>query len=203
MKIYRDITQGSESWDEIRLGKVTASKFKDAIAGGQGKSQRTYMDELITEIEEHRPAVRHFDKNMENGTLKEPFARQEYERRMGLTVEQVGFIELNKWIGCSPDGLIGENGMLEIKCPIGKTHTRYVREDKMVTDYVTQVQGQLWVSGRQWCDFVSYRPERDTNSFFMKRVYRDEKEIDRIKIGVTDFVARLKKELAKTRKPRF
>ncbi|KKN08276.1 hypothetical protein LCGC14_1058410, partial [marine sediment metagenome] len=142
MKIY-DCIQNSEEWYQVRLGKVTASCFSKAIAGGQGKTRKTYMIDLATEILEGTQTVGHYDKNMEAGTLKEPLAREYYELITYCTVKEVGFVKRDDSVGCSPDGLVGDDGGFECKCPLGKTHTRYILEDKVPTAYKAQIQGCL------------------------------------------------------------
>ena len=192
MKIY-ECTQQSDEWYKLRLGAVTASKFGDVIAKGDGKTRKTYMIDLATEILEGTQMVGHYDKNMEAGTLKEPLAREYYELITYCTVKEVGFVKRDDSVGCSPDGLVGEDGLIEIKCPLGKTHTRYILEDKVPSTYKSQIQGQLWVTQRRWCDFLSYRPENLKRPHFIKRVYRDEDYIKELAIQVTIFVAELKK----------
>ena len=202
MKII-DCVQGSDEWFAARLGKVTASKFSDVLAKGQGKTRLTYMINLATEIIEGAPAESYCDKNMEAGTIKEPLARAFYELLNDCHVAEVGFVERDASVGASPDGLVGDDGLLEIKCPLGTTHTRYIVEDKVPTAYVAQIQGQLWVTDRQWCDFLSYRPENTKHPHFIKRVDRDEKYIKNLAIEVEIFVADLKKMVDMITKSEF
>lgn len=192
MKIF-DCIQGSDAWVAARLGRVTSSKFSDVMAKGQGKSRKTYMINLATEIMEGTQTVSYFDKNMEAGKEKEPFAREFYELINKCPVTEVGFVERDEWVGCSPDGFVGEDGLLEIKCPLGKTHTRFILEDKAPSTYNAQIQGQLWVTGRRWCDFLSFRPENNKRPHFIKRVFRDEEYIKELAIQTTIFVGELKK----------
>ncbi len=194
--ITHTMEQGSDEWQAIRLGKVTASKFADAMAGGTGVTKYKLMDALLGELESGSPEPRYVDKNMEWGTETEPLARQEYEDTYGVKVKQVGFVQLNEFVGVSPDGLIGKNGLLEVKCPKLSTHIKYRRENKLPTAYKKQVQGQLWVTGYEWCDFVSYNP-LSTQPLFRIRVKRDEKLIKEIEDGVNVFVEQMKLELEK------
>ena len=199
-----DCIQGSEEWIQIRLGKVTASKFKDVMAKGQGKTRYKYMTRLITEINEQRQAVSYFDKNMEDGKEKEPFARQHYEEIYQVVVEQVGFVQRDDYVGCSPDGMIDEDGLLEIKCPIGTTHTDYLEgTESPVKTYRYQIQGQLWITGCKWYDVLSYRPENKKHPHFIRRVYRDEKCIYELKVETLMFIADLKKRLGNIDKTEF
>lgn len=188
-----DCIQGSPDWVKARLGMVTASKFSDVMSKGAGKTRKDYMLDLATEIMEGTQTVGYFDKNMEAGQDKETQAREYYQLISGCTVKEVGFIKMNDIVGASPDGMIGEDGLLEIKCPLGKTHTRYILEDRIPTAYKAQIQGQLYVTERRWCDFLSYRPENKQRPHFIKRVYRDEAYIKDMSIQVIMFVAELKK----------
>ena len=180
--------QGSESWEEIRLGKVTASCFGKALAGGQGKTRRAYMIKLIAERMTGQHQDGYTNSAMQNGTDTEAEAREYYELLFDCQVRQVGFIELNENIGCSPDGLIGDNGMWEAKCPLPSTHIETILADKVPSVYVPQVQGQLWVSEREWCDFTSYNPFVKVKPYWGERVYRDEKYIADLEKKINAFV---------------
>jgi putative phage-type endonuclease len=196
-----DCQQGTDEWFAARLGKITASKFKDVKAEGEGKTRKTYMINLITEIMEGIPTVKYFDKNMEAGKNKEPEAREYYAKYLtDLSVTEVGFVKLNELVGASPDGLVGEDGLLEIKCPLGTTHIRYVLADKMPTAYYAQVQGQIWVTGRKWCDFLCYRPENRRQPYFLKKVLRDEDYIKELRVKIQMFINEMN-ELIKTFDP--
>ena len=147
MKIYEDIIQGSPEWDAIRIGLVTASNFKDATSKGKGsapsKTRKDYMIKLVAERLTGFPAESYSNKAMERGSGTEQEAREYYEALNRLTVRQVGFIARDDDVGGSPDGLVGDDGMLEIKCPFSTTHIKYILADKMPAEYVKQVQGNL------------------------------------------------------------
>ena len=183
MEIITGIDQGTDEWLALRYGWITASKFKDVKAGGAGKTRKSYMYQLAAEAITGERIETYTNEYMEWGTLTEPQARAMYELDSGNTVEEVSFIKLddvNK-IGCSPDGLIGDDGMLEIKCPKTTTQIETYLSGKMPTGHNAQVQGQLWVSGRQWTDFVSFDPRIDgKSSYFCVRVERDEKYIEEL-----------------------
>ena len=189
--------QKSDAWYAIRLGKVTASNFSKAIAGGAGKTKTTLMRNLIAERLTDEPEPTYSNGVMDRGTEIEPLAREYYEALNGCTVECVGFIELNEDIGVSPDGLVGEDGMLEIKCPNSSTHIGYILDDKMPSVYKAQVQGQLWVSGRKWVDFVSYDPRVTKRPYWCKRIVRDEQYIAELDVKINKFIAELKTTMAK------
>jgi len=191
--IIHNCPQGSDEWLALRLGKVTASRFGDVMAEGQGKTRKAYMKSLFTELDEHRVVPTYQDKNMLDGTKKEPLARKYYENVNHCIVEQVGFIELNEWVGGSPDGLVGEDGLIEIKCPIATTHYDYRKGiQKPSKAYIEQMQGLMWITGRKWCDFVSFRPESE-HPYWSTTFMRDEKHITELEIQITMFVTDLKK----------
>jgi putative phage-type endonuclease len=192
MKIYEEIIQGSVEWLKIRCGKVTASHAKDVMAGGQGKTRKSYMMKLLAEIDSGVPQETYKNGAMEWGTETEPEARLFYEERNLINVKQVGFVELNGNIGCSPDGLVGDDGLIEIKCPNTATHLGYILSGKMPTEYVKQVQFQLWVTERKHCDFVSYDPRSKSRPFWSIRVERDDTMITKIKTETEIFVSELK-----------
>ena len=180
MEIIKDIQQGSEEWHAMRLGFITASRFKEVIAGGQGKSRKAYMYQLAAETLTGEREESFSNQYMEWGTATEPQARSMYEFDSGNTVEEVTFVKLNtvNKIGISPDGLIAEDGGIEIKCPKTTTQIETYLSGKMPASHKAQVQGSLWVTGREWWDFVSFDPRIDgAASFFLQRIYRDEEYI--------------------------
>ena len=180
MEIIRDIEQGSGEWLSLRYGWITASKFKDVMAKGQGKTRKSYMYQLAAEAISDMRQESYSNEYMEWGTETEPQARSMYEFSTGNTVEEVAFIrhEGGFKIGCSPDGLIGDDGIIEIKCPKTTTQIETYLSGKMPTGHKAQVQGQLWVSGREWADFVSFDPRiNGESSYFCQRIHRDEEYI--------------------------
>lgn len=203
MKIIETCKQGSEEWLSMRLGKITASRVKDVLTKGRGsspsKTAESYMMELIAEIltGESKP----FFENdaMRWGTEKEPQARSMYEVNNGFVkVKEVAFIEHNNQIGISPDGLIGDDGLLEIKCPNTTTQIKRALSEDYSEEYKSQIQMQLWVTEREWCDFVSFDPRLDCDaSYLQQRVYRDEPYIKEMKIKVYAFVERMNELIEK------
>ena len=194
MEIIKDIEQGSPEWFALRYGWITASKFKDVKAGGAGKTRKSYMYQLAAEAITGERIETYSNEYMEWGTATEPQARAMYELDSGNTVEEVSFIKLNEVdkIGCSPDGLIGDDGMIEIKCPKTTTQIETYLSGKMPSGHRAQVQGQLWVSGRQWTDFVSFDPRIDgASSYFCVRVERDEEYIKELSRACHDFAIEL------------
>ena len=167
--LIRDIEQGTRAWHELRLGIPTASCFDKIITPKTLKlsSQREgYMAQLaadwaIGEPEEEPPWM---SDAMERGKALEPEARRYYEFTTDCTVEQVSFIYKDdaRMVGCSPDGLVGDDGLTELKCPMRRQHLVWFFAltigKERPKDYIIQRQAQLWVSGRKWVDFMSYYP---------------------------------------------
>lgn len=206
MQIIDHIEQGTEEWLALRLGKVTASKLSDVIAKGRGnapsKTRESYMLQLAAEIVTGAPQDTFTNAAMEWGNECEPQARSMYEFDSGNDVDQVAFVIVDDHFGVSPDGMIGNDGLLEIKCP--KTTTQLDRYLKGIfpAAYKAQVQGQLLATEREWCDFVSFDPRINTEAqYFSVRAYRDEPYIKTLQSGIESFVSELKELLAKLDQP--
>jgi putative phage-type endonuclease len=191
MKII-DCEQGSEEWFQARLGRVTASRFGDVLAKGQGKTRKAYMIELAAEILTGENQDKFSNEWMEWGTAQEPEARKKYEKVTGASVVQVGFFADGD-VGCSPDGLVGDKGLVEIKCPKTSTHITNILENRMLPKYNPQVQGQMWLADREWCDFVSYDPRvaQYDLDFWSVRVERDDGYIQSLAENVRIFCEQL------------
>lgn len=180
--IYRtDITQGSSEWHEIRRGKFTASVVSKLLMGKstQGYSDAIYkvaMERLSGKIPEG-----YSNAAMLRGIEMEPMAREAYEVETLTLVEEVGFIEANEWVGCSPDGLVGDDGMIQIKCPAYNTHIGYLINDEVPKDYYLQMQMEMLVAGRKWNDFVSFHPDLP---MYVKRVNLDKATCDKIETEI-------------------
>ena len=190
--IMLDVDQGSPEWLKARLGIPTASRFKDIITparADRSKSSQGYLYELLAERLTNEPSDFFVSEWMQRGNELEPAARDAYAFLSGDEVTQTG-IMLNdeQTIGASPDGLIGDNGGIEIKCPKPATLVRYMVEDALPDVYRPQVQGNLWISGREWWDFVAYHPGME---LFIKRIYRDEAYIQKLEQHITAFVEEL------------
>lgn len=194
MKII-DCEQGSDEWFAARLGKVTASCFSDVLNKKTGRG--TYMIKLAAERLTGLSQDGYSNAVMERGKEIEPEAREYYAETRGQIISQIGFAELSEDVGASPDGLVGDDGQVEIKCPNSTTHISYILKNKMPTKYIPQVQGQLWVTGRQWCDFISYDPRLDKRPFWLIRVKRDEDYIKTLEAATNVFIEELKELIAK------
>lgn len=189
-----EIEQGSPEWFKIRAGKVTASRVADVIAKtqkGWGASRFNYAAELIAERLTGVAAEGFTNAAMQWGTDQEPRARAAYEFYTGFDVQQVGFI-IHPQIpdaGASPDGLVGEDGLVEFKCPNTSTHIDTLISLTIPGKYITQMMWQMACTGRQWCDFVSYDPRLPENmQMFIKRVARDEDAITQMKMAIIEFL---------------
>ncbi len=197
-----DIIQGTAEWKAIRLGKVTASRVSDLIAKtktGWGASRANYMAELLAERLTGVPADSYTNAAMAWGTEQEPTARLAYEFRGMIEVEQIGFIHhpAIEMSGASPDGLVGTEGMVEIKCPNTATHIETLLVGRIPEKYVTQMLWQLACTGRNWCDFVSFDPRLpERMRLFVARVQRDEKRIKELEASVTEFLFELDNKIA-------
>lgn len=182
-----DCEQGSPEWYEVRRGLVTASEFATVMAqgrgGGDSKTRRTYMLKLMGERLTGEPMYHYSNEHMERGHTQEPEARDTYAFMTDLEPKPVGFIR-NGGVGCSPDSLVGDDGMLEIKTKLAHLQLDVLLSDTVPSEHIAQIQGQLWVADRKWCDFVSYcrklRP-------FIKRVERDERYIEALAKAVRVF----------------
>ena len=200
MNIITTVEQGSAEWLEMRLGKITASKMKDVMTNGRGsspsKTSESYMMELIAEklTGESKP----FFENdaMRWGTETEPQARSMFELREGLDVQEVAFIEEGEHLGVSPDGLIGEDGLIEIKCPTTTTQIKRALSDNYAADYKDQIQMQLWISGRKYCYFLSFDPRLDCDAgYLLQKVERDEEHIEKMIAKTEAFIIKMKELL--------
>lgn len=186
--------QRSPEWFAARLGKVTASRVADVIAetrSGPAAARANYMAELVAERLAGEAAERFVNATMQWGTDKEPDARDAYSFRFNVDVDEVGLIDHPSisMTGASPDGLIGEEGMLEIKCPNTATHIATLRGGKIKSEYMTQMQWQMACAGRQWCDFVSYDPRLpEAMRLHVRRVPRDDDMIADLEAKVSAFL---------------
>ncbi len=182
MEILR-IDQGTDEWYLARIGIPTASRFKDVLAKGEGKTRRRYMLDLAGELITQEPAESYSNAHMERGKAMEDEARDLYCFMTNAELDRVGFIKRGD-TGCSPDALIGESGGIEIKTKLPALQIECLLADKVPSEHAAQLQGFLWVAEREWVDFVSYWPRLP---LFVKRVYRDEDYITNLAAEVARF----------------
>lgn len=187
--------QGSPEWHEARMGIPTASQFSTVMAKGQGKSRRTYMLKLAGEIVTGEPMQSFSNAHMERGHEMEPDARAAYEFLAEADVVEVGFVREGR-AGCSPDGLISDKGGVEIKSKLPHLLIDALLTDKLPPEHKAQVQGSMWVTGREWWDFVAYWPGLP---LFVKRVERDPDYIAELAEAVEKFNTELDEVVAQVR----
>lgn len=186
--------QGSDDWFAARLGRVGASRVADIIAktkSGPSASRQAYAVQLALERITGRREESYTSAAMQRGTELEAEARATYEMRTGVLVAEVGFVphRIVEMSGASPDGLIGSDGLLEIKCPDSKQHLEYLQLATSPAKYRPQVQWQLACTGRQWCDFVSYDPRfPERLRLHVVRVRRDDEYIAEIELEIVKFL---------------
>lgn len=198
--------QRTTEWHTARLGKVTASRVADVIAKtktGYGASRANLMADLIVERLTGQPASTFSNAHMEWGTEQEPHARAAYSARTGELVEEVGFVDHPSVAnsGASPDGLVGDEGLVEFKCPATSTHLDTLLAGEVPSKYIPQMQWQMACTDRAWCDFVSYDPRLPEHlRMFVKRVPREEHYIFMLQTEVTKFLAELDEKLKQLEK---
>ena len=183
--------QGSPEWIEARLGMPTASNFSKIItpSGKLSSSCEGYLGELLAEWVKGEPFSDFDSEWMERGRLLEPQAFKQYAFLRDMEPKKVGFCLHDEFdAGCSPDALVGEDGLVEFKCPQAGKHLVYLSKDDLPRQYVCQVQGQLWVTKRKWADFISYHPELP---MFVFRVEPDEKIQTALDMWVEHFLKEL------------
>jgi len=163
MIIY-NIEQHSEAWHEARCGRVTGTRFKNLVSKETTDSYKDLVTNIACEIITGEAEETYVSPAMQYGIDTEPEARREYETITDVSVTQVGFVipdeehKYHSWIGISPDGILPDDGILEIKCPLARTHFEYIERGVLPAEYRYQVQGQLFVTGFKYCHFMSYVP---------------------------------------------
>lgn len=188
-----DCAQNSEAWLEARRGIPTASRFADVLAKGQGITRRKYLYTLAGEVltGEVQPAFA--TEAMERGHAMEADAVNLYAFERDVEPVTCGFMRRGR-VGCSPDRLLGDDGLVEVKSKLPHLQLEVLERATLPPEHKAQVQGQLWVSGRDWCDFISYWPRLP---LFVKRIERDEPYIKTLAQAVADFVGELDALVAK------
>lgn len=200
------IEQRSPEWFAARLGKVTASKVADVIAKtktGYSASRENYMAQLICERMTGQKQESYTNTAMEWGTETEPLARAAYEGFKDVLVDEVGIIDhpFLPMCAASPDGLVSDDGMVEIKCPNTATHFDTLLTEKMPGKYLPQVQWQMACANRLWVDFVSFDPRAPEGlQLFVTRIERDDKYILELEAEVNKFLTELDQRIEKLNK---
>ena len=196
MKIYENLQQGTEEWLQVRLGKFTASKFAVIGSEGSGKGRgglETLCIEKAAEIITGKPMAQFTNEDIERGHALEDEARGAYTLETKNVVKQVGFVELDEFTGCSPDGLVGKDGFTEYKCKDDKNHLLMILGKEIDRAYQWQIQGGFYcMPTRKWCDFASYNPNFKKKPLVIIRVYPDPVMQEAIKIGLEKGIKRVK-----------
>lgn len=195
MRIVKDLPQhlqtgeANPDWLALRAGKFSGSDF--VIMLGNGETKRKMILEKATEHILGKPCNKdHYtNSDMLRGIELEPIARQLYIQETFNEVEEVGFIEKDEYCGCSPDGLVGDNGLIEIKCPKDTVFVEQKISGKIKQEYYVQIQYNLFISDRKWCDYVAYN---ENFPLLIRRYYRDEEVIKKIKEALEDGIIKVK-----------
>jgi putative phage-type endonuclease len=198
-----NIKQGTPEWMAQRIGRVTASRVADVIAKtktGYSTSRDNYMAQLVCERMTNTVAESFTNSAMQWGTETEPLARAAYEAHADVLVDEVPMIThpTIEAAGASPDGLVGTEGQIEIKCPNTSTAIDTLLSQAVPSKHITQIQFQLACTGRKWCDFVSFDPRLPTElQLFVKRVNRDDAYIQMLEKEVVQFLTELDGKIKK------
>ena len=194
--------QGMPEWLQARHGIPTASRFGAIMAkikSGEAADRRNYRADLVVELLTGRPLEGFSTPAMRQGIEREPLARLAYEAETGEMVTEVGLcLHDTMGAGASPDGLIGTDGGLEIKCPERAAHLRYLQQAAEPPEYTWQIQGGMWITGRAWWDFVSWNPDFPEHlQLIIRRIKRDDKAIADLAAEVGLFITEVAAEVAR------
>lgn len=191
-----DCVQGTDEWFRARMGMPTASKFSHILAQGEGKMRRKYLLQLAGEIITDKPATEFKSEAMQRGNDMQASAMSAYALLTNVSPQTVGFIKNGK-VGCSPDALVGKDGIVEFK-----THEPHILIERLLgtgprDEHFAQLQGNLWVTEREWVDHVAYWPDMP---LYRKRYRRDEHFISKLKISVDAFLVDLAEVVEQVRR---
>ena len=202
-----NLEQRSPQWFAERLGKVTASSLHKVLARtktGYGADRGNYLTQLVLERITGNKAEGYINAEMQWGIDQEPFARAAYEAARGVLVDEVGFLShpTIEMSGASPDGLVGIDGCVEIKCPSSKTALEcWLSDDPVESKYFAQMQWQMACAGRMWCDYVVFDPRMPAKAqLFVHRVQRDDQWIKTTEVEVRKFLAEVDAKVEALRK---
>jgi len=193
MKHY-NINQNTDEWLELRRGKFTASLIKDLFMKKRTTAYNNAIYKVVFERLTGEIPELFVTPFMERGKELEPVAREEYERLTFNSVTPGGFYKLNSYVGGSPDGLIKDVGLLEIKCPKYSTHIKYMLNKKLPSEYKYQCYSNLYISKREWLDFISFHPQLDS---LIIRVYPDKNIFNEIEIELETAIKTVKNIIRK------
>lgn len=192
MRSWLDIEQNTEEWLALRMGRFTASSFADLMGAKSNVGYKKAINNVVFELLTGKSPEGFSSEWMQRGHELEPIAREEYEMLTFNTVTDGGFYKYGEYIGASPDGNIDSDGLLEIKCPAPHTMIDYLSANKLPSTYRWQVQGQLFVSGRQYVDFFAYHP--DLKPLLIK-CYPVEADQEALRIALDEAIVEMKAKL--------
>ena len=205
MKIHTEFQQGSDEWHKMKLGKISASSFYKLL--GTKAARNKYICELASEriTSSKSDSKEYTNFHMQRGNQFEEAVREAYKHKTFYEVEQVGLIQLNDDVVCSPDGLVDANGLIEIKVPDSYNYIAQVLDiakngiKGVPNEYYTQMQVNLYISNRQWCDYVLYNPKYAAvgNGLFIYRVERDMVYKDTIEIAINESIKTINQYIIK------
>lgn len=186
--IIHNFDQRTDEWYQIRLGRLTGSDFHTFLGNSETKKNKLLQkaaEKITGESDEE-----HFvTEDIQRGIDLEDEAILMYEMQTGNTVDKVGFIERDEFSGCSPDGLVGTDGIIEVKCPKQSVFLKQVVEDKIKPEYYTQIQYNLFISGRKWCDYIAYNKKFH---LFIKRFTVDKEVFEKIEKTLNECTEKIK-----------
>lgn len=216
--IFIECEQGSEAWHQARAGVITASTFSDALSvlirksGDKNpgdptdKSDGLAYDTAFERISGEPYGDTFQTYAMRRGSEQEAFARMRYESLYNVMVDEAGIILTDdRLFGYSTDGFVGDKGMIEIKTPQNSNKILNIIRTGDVSEYMHQMQGGMWISGREWCDFICYIPPLKgvNNDLYVKRIFRDDDFIEEMEIGLLKFNRRVEDAVKLLRAPMF
>jgi len=192
MKILNDLIQGSEEWFTARIGSIGGSSISAVVAGGKGIMRKNLLYRLAGEMLSGQKYEGYSNQHLERGVEQEAAARSLYGLITDISVLQVGLVKENEFKHYSPDGLVGDEGIIEIKCVIPSVHIETIITDKIPGEYYKQMQWGLSICQRAWVDFVSYSPLVTDQPIWVKRCSPDKELIDQLHEGADKFIEELK-----------
>jgi len=196
MKIYHDLKQGSDEWLKIRLGKFGSTDAQAVASNSRGLTTKVY--EKVAELIIGQPKEQYTNADMERGNELEGMARSAYEIETSRIVKQVGYVEIDSYTGGSPDGLVGNDGGIEIKCPSDANFIRFDYTRKINSGYIWQMLHLLLITERKWWDFVVFNEK--LNKIIIIRIERNEDKIEKLRVGLESGIDQIKKVLMECKK---
>lgn len=196
MKIYDKIEQGSPEWFALRLGKLTGSDAQAIATSGKGLETLAYKK--VAERMTGKTEEQYTNEDMARGNELEALARNTYELETGKIVKRIGFAEFDENIGSSPDGLVGEDGMIEVKCKNDPLFVKYMYERKIESAHNWQIQMNLHILNREWCDYIVFN-QNFPKTMIITRIHKNESDIIKIKAGIATGISMINNILKKVK----